>query len=156
MKSLNSCMISGWMIINCAKSCNACELRDPKLRCNRERLGIAGPSYMPGDMESMFGSIESRFQGIYNITVLSKDPWVVILDGFLADDESKALITTVDKWERSTDTGSSNEFGEAGRVVSQGRTSSNAWCREQCENVSIYSLNFQSLETRFIQITIIV
>lgn len=37
-----------------------------------------------------------------------------------------------DNWERSTDSGSENEFGEAGRVLSKGRTSSNAWCRQNC------------------------
>lgn len=25
----------GWMIVNCAKSCNACHLRDAKVRCQR-------------------------------------------------------------------------------------------------------------------------
>lgn len=25
----------GWMIVNCPKSCNACHLRDPKVRCQR-------------------------------------------------------------------------------------------------------------------------
>ena len=27
-----------------------------------------------------------------------------------------------------------NEYGEAGRVLSQSRTSTNAWCRSDCEN----------------------
>lgn len=33
---------------------------------------------------------------------------------------------------RSTDTGTSNKFGETGRVLTDKRTSSNAWCREDC------------------------
>ena len=125
----------GWMIINCPKSCDTCELRDPKLRCDRKQLGISeDPIYQPGDMEKMFQSIEPRFASRYNLTVLSKDPWVVVFDGFLTNDESKALVSHVDKWERSTDTGETNEFGETGRIVSTGRTSSNAWCREDCES----------------------
>jgi hypothetical protein len=45
------------------------------------------------------------------------------------------LHSTQENWERSTDTGSMNEFGETGRVLSTGRTSSNSWCRAECENV---------------------
>lgn len=55
----------GWMIINCPQSCdkhnNACALRDPKLRCSREALGISTePAYRPGDMNAMFSSIKDR------------------------------------------------------------------------------------------------
>ncbi|KAJ1397272.1 hypothetical protein B484DRAFT_484205 [Ochromonadaceae sp. CCMP2298] len=114
--------------------CNACHLRDSKVRCNRNTLNIsADPTYAPGAMGSMFSSIESRFAETYDVTVVSRDPWVVTFDNFLSDDEVSALITTVaDNWERSTDTGTANEFGETGRTVSKGRTSSNAWCRQPC------------------------
>ena len=44
--------------------------------------------------------------------VLSRDPWVVTFDNFLSDAEAKALISNVDQWEQSTDTGDTNEFGE--------------------------------------------
>ena len=72
------------------------------------------PSYLPGDMNKMFESIVERFGSTYDINVLSTDPWVVTFDNFLTDAEAKALITTVNHWERSTDTGTSNEFGETG------------------------------------------
>ena len=72
------------------------------------------PSYLPGDMNKMFGNIVEKFGSTYEITVLSTDPWVVTFDNFLTDSEAKALISTVSTWERSTDTGSSNEFGETG------------------------------------------
>ena len=42
----------------------------------------------------MFDGIIGRFGSTYNITVLSKDPWVVTFDGFLDDSEVDALITT--------------------------------------------------------------
>jgi len=129
----------GWMIMNCAKSCdkhnNACRLRDPKLRCSRESLGIeTTPVYQPGDMNKMFQSLIPRYSGQYNINVLSESPWVVVFDNFLNDKEINALIDTVDKWERSTDTGVANEYGETGRILSSGRTSSNSWCRGACED----------------------
>jgi hypothetical protein len=45
------------------------------------------------------------------------------------------VCSTQERWERSTDTGLTNEFGETGRILSTGRTSSNSWCRAECENV---------------------
>ena len=45
----------GWMIMNCPNSCKSCAMRDPKLRCDRNRLNMSTtPTYVPGDMESMF------------------------------------------------------------------------------------------------------
>ncbi len=41
------------------------------------------------------------------------------------------FITT--RWERSTDSGLTNEFGETGRILSSGRTSNNGWCTGECE-----------------------
>ena len=125
----------GWMIINCPVSCNTCHLRDPKIRCAREALNMSlSPIYVPGSMSDMFSSIVDRFSDKYEVSVLSTDPWVVVFDNFLTNAEAKALITTVKKWERSTDTGSANEFGEVGRILSSGRTSSNSWCTSDCES----------------------
>jgi prolyl 4-hydroxylase len=126
----------GWMIVNCPKSCNACDLRDPKVRCDRGRLNITtAPVYAPGDLHSMFAAIEEKWGDAYGINVLSTEPWVVTFDNFLSEEEADALIeTNKGNWERSTDTGSVNAFGETGRVLSVGRTSSNAWCRSGCLN----------------------
>lgn len=111
----------GWMIMFCGASCNACEMRDPKIRCDRERLNISTtPIYAPGDMQSMFSSIEGRFGDRYGINILSTEPWVVTLDNFVSDAEIDALISTnINSLERSTDTGSMNEFGETGKIVSK-------------------------------------
>lgn len=124
----------GWMIVNCPHSCNACHLRDYKARCDRGFLNIStDPIYRPGDMNNMFSSIQERYGNRYEVNILSTSPWVVTLDNFLTEAESEALISTVEgTWERSTDTGSANAFGETGRTLSKGRTSSNAWCRANC------------------------
>ena len=126
----------GWMIVNCPVSCEACHLLDPKVRCQRARMNISDvPIYAPGDLNAMFSSIKEKFDDRYGVTVHSETPWVVTFDNFLTDDEVNALIDTVEgTWERSTDTGTANEFGEVGRVLSTGRTSSNAWCRNKCES----------------------
>ena len=84
----------GWMIINCPHSCSACHLRDPKLRCDRERLNISTePVYKNGDMAAMFASIQERFGERYGVNVLSTDPYVVTFDNFLNDDEVQPLIS---------------------------------------------------------------
>lgn len=145
----------GWMIINCPKSCNACHLRDPKLRCDRNFLNIStDPIYAPGDMNDMFSAIEHMYGDRYGVTVLSRDPWVVTFDNFLTDAEADALISTVEgQWEQSTDSGQVNEFGETGRTLSTGRTSSNAWCRAPClENEHVQSA-IAKIEGRYLTST---
>jgi hypothetical protein len=126
----------GWMIINCGGSCQNCHLRDPKLRCDRKFLNISTePIYKPGDMDDMFSSLEKDFGDRYGISILSTSPWIVRFDNFVTDEEIEAILTSVkDNWERSTDTGKTNEFGETGRVLSTSRTSNNAWCRRECED----------------------
>jgi hypothetical protein len=93
----------GWMIVNCALSCNACHLRDPKVRCDRSNLNIStSPIYNPGDMQAMFERIETEFSH-YGITVISKSPWIVTFDNFLTDAEviciynPHAVYTAIDK-----------------------------------------------------------
>jgi hypothetical protein len=126
----------GWMTVSCAKSCNHCHLLDPKVRCNRNRLNVSDdPIYHPGDMEHMFREIVPRFSHIYDMEVVSESPFVVVFHNFLTHEECDAFIETVEgTWERSTDSGSTNELGETGRLISQSRTSANAWCRHNCES----------------------
>ena len=125
----------GWMVINCPSSCDSCDLLDHKVRCNRDRLGISNDHvYAPGDMDNMFSEIETKFGDRYGVNVLSTSPWVVTFDNFLTDIEITELIRSVNNnWERSTDTGTQNEFGETGRILSNSRTSNNAWCRWECD-----------------------
>ena len=71
-------------------------------------------------MDAIFSRMASDYHLRYNVTVHSTSPWIVTFDNFVTDIEIDALISTVSgNWERSTDTGAVNEFGEAGRVISQ-------------------------------------
>jgi prolyl 4-hydroxylase len=124
----------GWMTVFCSLSCNACHMRDAKVRCARNSLAMdQSPVYAPGDMGRMFEGILEEFGEKYGARVMSRDPWVVVFDNFVTDSEANGIVRTVKKWERSTDTGSANKYGEVGRVVSQSRTSANAWCDKACE-----------------------
>lgn len=129
----------GWMIVNCPASCNQCEMLDPKKRCDREAPHMnmnATPTWGPGDLNAMFENIMSapEFKQFNPTAVLQPPdgPWMVTFDNVVTDDEITALKTTVGELERSTDTGASNEFGEAQKLVSTGRTSENAWCIGDC------------------------
>ncbi|RYG69402.1 hypothetical protein EON64_02825 [archaeon] len=126
---------------------NACALRDPKLRCDRKKLGISTQPiyqsgrhvqeavqtpdrdqedsdnnggnvvhsrYVPGDMQHMFEQIVDRFSHKYPVTVLSTSPYLVIFDNFTTPAEGDALVALPPRWERSTDTGTMNEYGESG------------------------------------------
>ena len=125
----------GWMVVNCPASCNACDLRDPIVRCDRKRLNVSDePAYAPGDMSNMFQNLKANYPDL-GVEVLSTNPWIVTFNTFMNASEADAIYGAVgDSFVRSTDTGSYNKFGEAEKVVSQGRTSQNAWCREGCDS----------------------
>jgi prolyl 4-hydroxylase len=129
-------LLLGWMIINCAFGCNACHLRDARARCSRERLNTTNTNALvPGQLNAIFERIEQNQDHQFgDITVLSRDPWIIEFANFVPNKEAQALLSTVHEWERSTDTGQMNKFGEQGRILSSSRTSSNAWCRADCEN----------------------
>lgn len=152
----------GWMIINCPVSCNTCHLRDSAVRCDRDTLNISHTKALePNSLNSKFNRIEHELSSQYNINIVSRSPFIVTFDNFLSSQEADSLIKVGGvKWERSTDTGTSNKFGETGRVLTEKRTSSNSWCREEClanpdvkriieriEHVTqINSLNFESFQ----------
>jgi hypothetical protein len=127
----------GWMVVNCPASCGTCHLRDASVRCNRDTLNTSHTKALePQSLHSMFDRLEhdpalsNKFKGV---NVLSRSPFVVTIDDFMTSEEADALISAGGvKWERSTDTGTSNKFGETGRVLSEKRTSSNSWCRDEC------------------------
>jgi prolyl 4-hydroxylase len=126
----------GWMIINCPAGCRACHLRDSKVRCSRSLLNISEISVLqPNTLNSIFERILDLSQNhqIGKVNILSSDPWILEFEDLLSSVEIKAIIGSVHEWERSTDSGQMNEYGEQGRILSTSRTSSNAWCRDDCE-----------------------
>ena len=126
----------GWTIINCPVTCGTCHLRDAKVRCNRESLNISHTKALePNKLNSLFERIESQLSSEYNIRVESRSPFIFTIDDFLSHQEADSLIEAAGgNWERSTDTGTVNKFGETGRLLTERRTSSNAWCDRDCLN----------------------
>jgi prolyl 4-hydroxylase len=114
----------------------------------------------------MFTAIvsDAYYTSTYNVTVLSRpaadaatnapsaatnDPWVLVLDNFLTPTEAQTLIAlgaTVG-YERSTDVGDVEVDGSFERVVSKGRTSTNAWCSsEDCSQHPTSIAVYQRIE----------
>mmetsp|Transcript_25235 Transcript_25235/g.47191 ORF Transcript_25235/g.47191 Transcript_25235/m.47191 type:complete len:362 (+) Transcript_25235:1996-3081(+) len=124
----------GWMVVNCPVSCGTCHLRDAKVRCDRDVLNISHTKALePNTLHTIFNRLESDLSSKYKVDVHSRSPFVVTIDDFMTSEEADALIKSGGvKWERSTDTGTSNKFGETGRILTEKRTSSNSWCREEC------------------------
>jgi hypothetical protein len=127
----------GWMIMFCPNACGLCDLKaDPSKRCNRERLNISDtPVYAPGEMNKVFEKLATapEYQK-YKPEILHKDPYVIKFHNFVSDAEIDALYKQTDgQFERSTDQGKFDEFGQQEKVVSTGRTSQNAWCMDTCE-----------------------
>ena len=82
----------------------------------------------------MFAGLAEEYPEL-GVNVVSTEPWIITFDTFMNESESDAIFNAVgDSFTRSTDTGSYNKFGEAEKVVSQGRTSENAWCRAGCDD----------------------
>lgn len=137
-KSNGACLTHpGWMSTQCASSCNFCHLLDQRVRCDPKRLNISRvPVVESGDIERMFTSLQSRFPQ-YDVQIISREPqgpWIATLDNFITELESAALLSTTEKgMRRSTDQGEINaETGVQSQITSQKRTSTNAWCEQEC------------------------
>lgn len=139
----------------CAASCGKCELLDPKIRCDLNQLNMSQePGYRPGEMGKMFEGLQEKFPE-YEVEYLSRPPqgpWIVSFQNFLNEHEIQTLINEVGDLKRSTDQvrivsikasvvivdpvllqGEVEADGFQNQVVSQQRTSSNAWCMGACE-----------------------
>eukprot|EP00536_Pseudo-nitzschia_multiseries_P008409 jgi/Psemu1/305708/fgenesh1_kg.213_\ len=144
-------MSPGWMIVHCCKSCdeelNASKLLDADVRCSRENLNMTEPAWKPGDLDKTFTKwvTDDEFKQ-YTPNVLSSPgakfggadgPWIITFDTFLTDFESDQIWKggQIAGFDRSTDQGRVNEFGEMEQIVSKTRTSSNAWCTDRCERL---------------------
>ena len=143
----------GWMIVNCCQACEEKEgyghLIDSEVRCTRERLNATKAAFDVGSLNDLFTSwaTEDKFQQ-YEPNVISSPgkthgadhdgPWILTFDSFIDDEEIEALLKGGEYggFERSTDQGKVvASSGEKEKVVSTSRTSSNAWCRPECERL---------------------
>jgi len=138
----------GWMIVNCCKSCDDTEgygyLIDSDVRCDPKRLNSTVPAWKSGSLDEVFTkwATEEEYKQYEPVVVSSPDmggPWIMTFDNFLDDFEVEQLLHGAsygEGFQRSTDQGKIiSGSGEMVKVTSKTRTSSNAWCRTECENL---------------------
>jgi len=141
-----------YMKLECGPSCRTCHLIDINNRCpldpnSKDALG-------PNDLDQIFLNmtdvtgvfkqyepiVHSHPSGIntenikYGDDPILDGPWVVTFESFHTDEESDRLIELGAElgYERSTDVGEKKADGTYTAKKSNSRTSTNAWCTDQC------------------------
>ena len=87
-----------------------------------------------GQIVKVFEDIEPKFGHLYDVTYLSRDPYVITLDNFLTDEEINGLLGSVGKW---YDIQSEEYATTFSRFTGPGRTGNISWCFGECEQVMI-------------------
>ena len=143
------------MFDECAPACFWCEDLYFEPDCPYDPYTMPSAWY-PGDVDRMFERIVRDYSDAYDLTVHSRPtfspgddeekanyitgPWVITLDNFLSEEECEHLIELGHDagFERSTGFVKMDESGNADDMVTDQRTSSNAWCdTERCNNDKI-------------------
>eukprot|EP00547_Thalassionema_nitzschioides_P006061 CAMPEP_0194207460 /NCGR_PEP_ID=MMETSP0156-20130528/6190_1 /TAXON_ID=33649 /ORGANISM="Thalassionema nitzschioides, Strain L26-B" /LENGTH=456 /DNA_ID=CAMNT_0038934231 /DNA_START=10 /DNA_END=1380 /DNA_ORIENTATION=- len=134
-----------FMQIQCAPSCYTCDQIDFDNRCPYD--GSVPTVWNVGDgVNKMFERITSEpYYEKYQPTIYvqpnppassdSKEgPWVITLDNFLTDQECDLLIKLgrEEGYEQSMDVGPKKFDGSYEGFKNSRRTSTNAWCQEDC------------------------
>ena len=118
-----NCYYDPELVDKCAWTCGACkEHRFDRPACTRDRNAKAAAS-KKGDVNAIFQRIVDE---VPQVTVLSSDPWVLLIDDFLSDAESDAVQRA------GSNSGTSWERSKAGDGVQAARTSSTSWCKGRC------------------------
>lgn len=124
-----------YMKLQCAPSCQTCDQLSFEKRCPYDK--DAPTALNPGDLNKLFERIVADDNMKEKLTILSQPPsgpWIVTLDDFLTPAECERLIFLGGQsgYERSKDVGKEKFDGTYGSVESKSRTSSNAWCVDDC------------------------
>ncbi len=132
-----------FMLPKCAPSCHSCDYLDWNLRCPFDKNQVLWK-----DTGKVY-NLKERLVQNYNATVQSDDPWVLTVDDFLSEQDCQTLIDWGHKleFERSVDAGKILEDGTMESVISDHRTSTNAWCLGDCYNDTVTQTVIERLET---------
>jgi prolyl 4-hydroxylase len=145
------------MTIQCAPSCQTCHLIDFDTRCP---YNATEPTILnPGDLDKLFIRLttDDYYLENYQATIHSMPnpppsssesnpnrdnkpirdgPWVVTLENFMSDEECDQLIQLGGQmgYEISKDVGPQKFDGSFEGYANDRRTSTNAWCKDECFN----------------------
>jgi prolyl 4-hydroxylase len=135
-----------FMTIQCAPTCYTCHLIDFDSRCPYDDTQ---PTFLnPGDLHKMFERLttDAFYVNNYHPTIhmmpdptsqeIKDGPWVVTLENLLTDEECDRLIRLGgnEGYEISKDVGPKKFDGSFEGYANDRRTSTNAWCQDECFN----------------------
>lgn len=121
----------------CAPACQSCEYLTVEGRCPLDPNAFH--AWGPGDLDNMFAKLTNEpFVSKYSVKVWSSPatggPWLITLDDLVSEEEAKRLIElgAIEGYKRSADVGKRLPDGTFDQHISNGRTSTNAWCQNSC------------------------
>lgn len=139
----------GYMKAKCAPVCQSCDYLSIETRCPLDPN--AEDALYPGDINKVFlriltdegiqqfePKVVSRPNYLEGDTEETADykigPWVVLFEKAISDEEAERLIELggIEGYQRSADVGRKLADGTFDRKVYAGRTSTNAWCQNEC------------------------
>lgn len=139
-----------YMRASCAPACQSCEMLHVRTRCPKPGPNETLAMY-PGDLDRMFHRLleDPEFEK-YEPRALSRPDfaegdtpenadyalgmWLVVLENIVNEEEANRMIelANIRGYERSADVGEELEDGTFGDDVNEDRTSTNAWCEDEC------------------------
>jgi prolyl 4-hydroxylase len=125
------------MKINCAPACQTCDFLSIEGRCPIDPE--APNAWAPGDLDEMFTKLTNEpYLSKYSVQVWSspatEGPWLITLDDVVGEEEALRLIElgSIEGYKRSADVGKLKADGTHDAIIGTGRTSTNAWCQNEC------------------------
>jgi hypothetical protein len=135
-----------YMELNCSPACHSCSRVIFEQRCPVTEELKKTNAWGPGDLNQAFQEIVDNPEWqAYNLKIHSQPnpsdpaifdgPWVITLDDFVTKDECTRMIELgrVEGYERSEDHSDAMHVdGSFEGILSEERTSTNAWCTDDC------------------------
>lgn len=127
-----------YMKLNCGPMCQSCDYLTIEGRCS---MDDAGPDvWGPGDLDAQFEKlVREPYLSKYEVQILSSPnindgPWVITMENVIDATEAEKLIElgAEEGYRRSLDAGKVLPDGTIEEVLSPNRTSTNAWCQNDC------------------------
>ena len=123
---------------SCAPACKSCDYLSFEQRCPLKP--DVPNTWSAGDLNAMFVRLTSEpYLSLYETRVLSSPsttggPWVITMENVVSKVEAEHLIElgAAEGYERSADVGKLKADGSFDTDVNPGRTSTNAWCQNDC------------------------
>ena len=144
--AIDECTVNpSYMKLTCAAACLTCDHLKFETRCPVQENMDDTNIWKPGDLDAMFERIVAQYADKVSVMAqpggenemnhkIGDAAWVVVVDDFLTPLECETLIQlgASQGYELSKDVGAKKFDGTYDSLQSNGRTSTNAWCVDDC------------------------